>query len=83
MKLSWIKLRVKVHAVITVFLIFTTFIEFQDVTLPPKLKKRGRPKGAEKTVIGLPKKKKKSNKSVPFLKKLPVNRERGIILHSV
>ncbi|XP_065893103.1 uncharacterized protein [Dysidea avara] len=53
--------------------------EFQDVTLPPKLKKRGRPKGAEKTVIGLPRKKKRLDKPVPFLKKLPLDRERVIL----
>ena len=47
--------------------------------MPPKLKKRGRPKGVEKTIIGLPRKKIKTNKSTPFLKKLPVDRERGII----
>lgn len=60
-------------------IVYINFTDFQDVILPPKLKKRGRPKGAEKTIIGLPRKKKKSNKSVPFLKKLPVDRERGII----
>ena len=39
--------------------------------MPPKIKKHGRPKGADKTVIGIPKKRKCSqeNKPVPFLKK--------------
>ena len=38
--------------------------------MPPKIKKRGRPKGADKTVIGLPRKKMRtSGKPVPFLKK--------------
>ena len=41
--------------------------------MPPKIKKHGRPKGADKTVIGIPKKRKCSqeNKPVPFLKKTP------------
>lgn len=46
--------------------------------MPPVLKKRGRPKGAEKTVIGLPRKKaKKESRPVQFLKKIPIDRERG------
>ena len=61
----------------TFLIIITCLIEFQDVTLPHKMKKRGRPKGAEKTVIGLPRKKNRPDKPVPFLKKLPVDRERG------
>ena len=41
----------------------------ENVKLPPKINKRGRPKVAEKTVIGLPcKKKKKTDKPTPFLK---------------
>ena len=40
--------------------------------------KRGRPKGAEKTVVGLPNKKRKLNKPLTFLKKLPVDREKGM-----
>ena len=42
------------------------------------MKKRGRPKGAEKTVIGLPCKKKKTDKPTPFLKKQPIDKERGM-----
>ena len=46
--------------------------------MPPVMRKRGRPKGAEKTVIGLPcKKSKKQCKPVPFLKKYPTDREKG------
>ena len=49
----------------------------KNVKLPPKIKKHGRPKGAEKTVIGLPKKKKQNrNQPVPFLKKHPTDKER-------
>ena len=45
--------------------------ELKTIKLPPKMRKRGQPKGAETTVIGLPKRRKRSNKTVPFLKKLP------------
>ena len=51
----------------------------QGIILPPKLKKRRRPKGAEKTVIGLPTKKRKAKSVIPFLKKLPVEKEKGIV----
>ena len=51
----------------------------QGIILPPKLKKRGRPKGAEKTVIGLPAKKRKARSVIPFLKKLPAEKEKGIV----
>ena len=44
--------------------------------MPPKMKKRGRPKGADKTVIGLPRKKMRtSGKKCHFLKKSPKERE--------
>ena len=44
--------------------------------MPPKMRKRGRPKGADKTVIGLPRKKMRTGgKPVPFLRKLPKERE--------
>ena len=61
---------------------FFTYVDIQDVILPPKLKKRGRPKGAEKTVIGLPAKKKKAKLVVPFLKKLPAEKEKGNYLEN-
>ena len=41
-----------------------------------KIRKRGRPKGAEKTTTGVPGKK-KENKPVSFLKKYPTDREKG------
>ena len=55
-----------------------------DIKLPPKIRKRGRPKGTEKTIIGLPQKKKKENKPfiIPFLKKYPTDRENSIMCDS-
>ena len=44
------------------------------------MRKRGRPKGAEQTVIGLPRKKRRGNKPLPFLKKSPSDKEKGINL---
>ena len=55
----------------------SNIVGLRDIKLPPKIRKRGRPKGAEKTTIGLPRKKKKENKPVPFLKKYPTDREKG------
>ena len=50
----------------------------KKLKLPPIIKKRGRPKGAEKTVIGLPSRKKvKKDQPVAFLKKSPASREEG------
>lgn len=55
-------------------------LDFKSIAMPPIIRKRGRPKGSDKTIIGLPKKKKKSleNKPLPFLKKTPKEREEGI-----
>ena len=44
--------------------------------LPPKMVKRGRPKGQETNVVGLPRKM-KSTRPIPFLKKTPVEKEKG------
>ena len=50
----------------------------ENISLPPKQKKRGRPKGAEKTVIGLPVAKKAMKKGpLPFLKKQRKDKERS------
>jgi hypothetical protein len=44
--------------------------------MPPRMLKRGRPKGAGLTVIGLPKKRKVTG-AIPFIKKSPTEKERG------
>ena len=50
----------------------------ENISLPPKQKKRGRPKGAEKTVIGLPVAKKAMKKGpLPFLKKQRKDKKRS------
>ena len=43
--------------------------ELASVEMPPTMRKRGRPKGAGLTVIGLPKKKGNVPKVIPFIKK--------------
>ena len=50
---------------------FIGYTSYIDIVMPPVIRKRGRPKGSEVTVIGLPRKKKlASNKGrlQPFLK---------------
>ena len=49
----------------------------RDLCKPPKVKKRGHPKGVETTVIGPPKKKCKGDKPLPFVKMSPKDREKG------
>ena len=46
--------------------------------LPPKQKKWGRPKGSELTVIGLPKKKRKDDGPVAFIRKPPKEKEKSM-----
>ena len=55
---------------------------WHNITMLPKIKKHGRPKGADKTVIGLPKKRKCSqeDKPVSFLKKTPKVKEKGTLM---
>lgn len=53
-----------------------------NIKMPPKMLKRGRPKGAEMTVIGLPKAKKKKEKNdniKPFCKLTPVEKDTAIL----
>ena len=47
-----------------------------SVRLPSKAIKRGRPKGHEKTIIGLPTKRQKKN-ILPFVKKPPLDKDKG------
>lgn len=53
--------------------------DLRTVQLPPKLRKRGRPKGAETTVIGLPKAKKVKMGLVPFSKLRAVEKDRVLL----
>lgn len=55
--------------------------KFGNVKMPPKMIKRGRPKGAELTVIGLPRQKKaKTQFSIlPFSKLQPKEKDRKIL----
>ena len=50
-------------------------LAIDDIKMPPPIRKRGRPKGAEMTVIGLPKKRKMLTRPVPFLKRSPEEKE--------
>lgn len=60
-----------------ILLIFHVHAELSKVLMPPKLRKQGRPKGAEKTIIGLPKKMFRIDKPLPFLRKPPRKKEKG------
>ncbi|KAI0241980.1 hypothetical protein LSAT2_015341 [Lamellibrachia satsuma] len=50
-------------------------LALDDIKMPPPIRKRGRPKGAEMTVIGLPKKRKMLTRPVPFLKRSSEEKE--------
>lgn len=53
----------------------------EKIKSPPKIKKRGRPKGHETTVVGLPKKRLKlKDRLIPFLKKHWKDRDKGNIM---
>ena len=54
-------------------------LDLKSINLPPKLKKRGRPKGADLTVIGLPRKKKCNGKPLKFLRKPRQERDKQIL----
>ena len=53
------------------------FTALADIKILKKIKKRGRPKGIDTTVIGLPKHR-KSDKPVPFCKKTPKEKKKVI-----
>ena len=46
-------------------------LDTNKILIPPKMKRKGRPKGAETTVVGIPKKKKLSTKPTPYAKLSP------------
>lgn len=58
---------------------------YADIKMPPKILKRGRPKGLEVTVIGLPKTKKKKEQKhlIPFCKLTPAEKDRQILEYLV
>ena len=50
-----------------------------DIQVPPAVKKHGRPKGSDLTVVGLPKKKQKGLKGpCPFIRLHTCEKERGM-----
>ena len=59
---------------------YVIYIDVSHLQLPPKLKRKGRPKGSQLTVIGLPKKKGRcDSKPIAFIKRHPKEKERGMI----
>ena len=66
------------HHVISNNLPAKTF-DLTSIKLTPKIRKRGRPKGAGLTVIGLPRKKKCTDGPVKFLKKTNSEKEKQIL----
>ena len=46
-------------------------LDINEISMPTKMKRKGRPKGEETTVVGIPKKKKLSTKPTPYAKLLP------------
>ena len=61
---------------------FNKIIFFAGIKLPPLIKKRGRPKGRELTVIGLPAKKGRGTskpKLQPFLRLPTPTKEKGTV----
>ena len=53
-----------------------------NLKLPPKMKRKGRPKGSGLTAIGFAKKKERSDgKPIVFIKRHLKEKERGMITH--
>ena len=46
-------------------------LDINEISMPPKMKRKGRPKGEETTIAGIPKKKKLSTKPTPYAKLSP------------
>ena len=66
---------------------FCCFIESNKIKIPPVMPTRGRPKGADLTVIGIPQKRKDKkhgmtgkNKPTRFVKKQPHEKEQSKVL---
>ena len=72
----------RVCLLLLIVLISVESVQLSKILLPPKMRKRGRPKGADKTVIGLPKKKCRGNYPQPFLKMSPKDREKGTCINT-
>ncbi|XP_041459223.1 transcription initiation factor TFIID subunit 3-like [Lytechinus variegatus] len=53
------------------------FDDLKGLRLPPKMKKRGRPKGQECTVVGLPKRKKRQ--TIPFSRLHPCEKDQAVV----
>ena len=43
-------------------------LDINEITMPPKMKRKERPKGTETTAVEIPKKKKLSTKPIPYAK---------------
>ena len=57
--------------------------DITNIKLPPKVPKRGRPKGSEVTVVGLPKKKKRrNNKPVVLLVSIPKSKRKVYVTYN-
>lgn len=52
--------------------------DLASIKMPPTMRKRGRPKGAGLTVIGLPKKKGNVPKAIAFVKKSEWEKTKGV-----
>ncbi|XP_047126936.1 uncharacterized protein LOC124808018 [Hydra vulgaris] len=57
-------------------------LDLKEVLMPPKMKNKGRPKRANTTVIGVPKKK-NYLKPIPYIKLLPKDKDRFILTRIV
>lgn len=66
------------HCVVGISVCIYVDATVSSIRLTDKIPKRGRPKGSELTVIGIPKKKKLADRPVAFLKQHPKNQERGM-----
>ena len=77
-----------IHCVILHLALKFFFISNKDIQLvkfPPVVRKRGRPKGSDLTVIGLPAKRRRNatsgcykSRPVPFIKKHPLEKDKSL-----